>query len=130
MSKPTTLYRLYDCDEQLLYVGISTDFGQRFDEHRAEKAWWSEVTSVRLHHFDDRPSATRAERQAIASEAPRHNGTLRPRGGWPMHIRDVPDETQHAAKVRAAQRRQSLREFVIEAIDEHLERTAADAQDE
>jgi plasmid stability protein len=47
-----------------------------------------------------------------------------------LHIRDVPDETQHAAKVRAAQRRQSLREFVIEAIDEHLERTAVEAQDE
>lgn len=47
-----------------------------------------------------------------------------------LHIRDVPDEVQHGAKVAATQRRQSLREFVIEAISEKLDRIRAEAQDE
>lgn len=47
-----------------------------------------------------------------------------------LHIRDVPDEVQHGAKVAATRRRQSLREFVIEAIQEKLDRINADGQDE
>jgi len=46
-----------------------------------------------------------------------------------LHIREVPDEIQHGAKVAAAQRRQPLREWVIEAMTEKLERERTAAQD-
>lgn len=47
-----------------------------------------------------------------------------------LHIRDVPDEVQYSAKVTAAKRRQSLREFVIEAIQEKVDRCKTEVQDE
>lgn len=47
-----------------------------------------------------------------------------------LHIRDVPDEVQRKAKADAALRRQPLREWVIEAMNEKLARHAAQAQDE
>jgi predicted GIY-YIG superfamily endonuclease len=68
-----TLYRFYDLDDHLLYVGISDDLGRRLDQHARGKTWWRDVAIVRVQHHPDRASVREAERLAIQTEHPLHN---------------------------------------------------------
>lgn len=67
------LYRFFDAEERLLYVGITNEPGRRFRKHGDTKAWWPTVARVQLAHFPDREALAAAERAAIAGEAPLHN---------------------------------------------------------
>jgi predicted GIY-YIG superfamily endonuclease len=69
----TTLYRLYDSDGRLLYVGTSVDAQGRWEQHAREKLWWSSVARATVDWHPDRTSAMAAERAAIRSESPLHN---------------------------------------------------------
>ena len=70
----TTLYRFYDKNGDLLYVGVSCGFGARVRVHRSESdEWWSQVHTARFEHFLTRPLALEAERDAIRAEHPRYN---------------------------------------------------------
>lgn len=75
MSEVTTLYRLFDCDRRLLYVGISRNPGRRFMEHYADKFWWEDVHDIKLERYYTREDALDAERSAIQSERPLYNKT-------------------------------------------------------
>jgi predicted GIY-YIG superfamily endonuclease len=72
-SAHTTLYRLYNADDELLYVGIAGNPGRRFEQHAEDKPWWSEVAATKLEHFATREAACAAEVTAITTEKPRHN---------------------------------------------------------
>lgn len=67
------LYRFYDADDVLLYVGITMNPSQRWATHREEKAWWFDVATVRTQIFDTREDVLEAERNAIQVERPLHN---------------------------------------------------------
>ncbi|MCX5431888.1 GntR family transcriptional regulator [Streptomyces sp. NBC_00257] len=67
------VYRLYDADGTLLYVGMSGDPTKRFLGHRADKPWWPEVHAHTLQWFNSRGDASAAERDAITGERPRYN---------------------------------------------------------
>jgi hypothetical protein len=68
-----SLYRFYDRAGDLLYVGITGDFGRRCAGHRRSKPWWPEVATCRIEHFPDLESAQFAEDQAVKAEEPRWN---------------------------------------------------------
>ena len=75
---PHALYRLYDRNRELLYVGETNDPKRRFTEHAADKKWWRhvDVPSIDLQWFngvDARADAKAAEAAAIEAELPRHN---------------------------------------------------------
>lgn len=70
---PTTLYRLYDPEGTLLYVGIAGNPGRRLQDHRRDKPWWGEVSVIKLEHFPSRPEAEAHEVAAIHAERPTHN---------------------------------------------------------
>lgn len=74
-SHPTTLYRFFDAEGALLYVGITGRGPRRWVEHAAEKPWWSEVARTSTTHYATRSAALQAETDAIRSERPRHNLT-------------------------------------------------------
>lgn len=69
----TALYRLYDIQGVLLYVGVSDELKTRFKAHAASKTWWPSVHSRRIEWFDDRAVAEDAERAAINDEHPLWN---------------------------------------------------------
>lgn len=46
VSGRTYLYRLFDRQGALLYVGITGDLGQRWKKHMREKHWWGQVISA------------------------------------------------------------------------------------
>lgn len=76
--KQTCLYRIWDADGALLYVGISTNPDMRMYKHKRHQPWWSEVDGVSYEWFPNRESAQGAERSAIHHENPTHN-VVRPR---------------------------------------------------
>jgi predicted GIY-YIG superfamily endonuclease len=71
-ARPTSLYRLFDADGSLLYVGISYDPWRRIREHM-DKTWWSQVAQARIEKLPSRGHAIDAEARAIRSEHPRWN---------------------------------------------------------
>lgn len=73
MKKPQTLYRMYDKNNVLLYVGITQQQVVRFYQHAREKSWWMEVDRITVTHYPDRNSVEAAELAAIQSESPRYN---------------------------------------------------------
>lgn len=123
---PTTLYRLYAPDDTLLYVGITKGSAQRLTDH-GNQPWWPDVARITFERFSDRAAAATAERHAIATEHPVHNivgvshPPKRPKGKV-LHVRDFPRGLRGQAKALAIQRRQPLREFVIDAVQREVAR--------
>lgn len=77
-SRPHFVYRCYDANDALLYVGCSVAPVVRVRGH-IETAWWgSEVERVRHTVFPSRDKALEIERRAIYTERPRCNV----RGRW------------------------------------------------
>lgn len=72
-SKPTALYRLYDAQGGLLYVGITNNTAVRWKQHARDKKWWPEVDHKEVMMYGDREQAALAEVTAIRAENPRHN---------------------------------------------------------
>ena len=69
----TTLYRYFDSDGKLLYVGITGDNVKRQSQHRRNAFWFGEIASATFVHFDSREEALEAEAAAIRYEKPAHN---------------------------------------------------------
>jgi predicted GIY-YIG superfamily endonuclease len=76
----TALYRFYDADEKLLYVGITNDPWRRWRQHVQEKPWYPQVKHQAVTWYDTRIAAEIAEHVAIRREHPRFNiaGAVRP----------------------------------------------------
>ena len=68
-----TLYRFYDQDDQLLYVGITKFFEPRLKQHYKNADWFFDTARVTLEHYQTRQDVERAESQAIKSERPKYN---------------------------------------------------------
>ncbi len=69
----TTLYRYFDSEGQLLYVGITGDNTKRQSQHRRNSFWFGKIASATFEHFDTRAEADSAETLAIKNEKPLHN---------------------------------------------------------
>jgi len=71
--KAAVVYRFYNANHELLYVGCSSDFLTRMASHRLSRDWFDEVAKVTVAHFDDTLTAYEMESVAIATEHPRYN---------------------------------------------------------
>ena len=76
------LYRFWDGQDRLLYVGISMHAAVRAMAHRSEKryTWWPLVCRMDVEHLDtdSRGEALAIEELAIKTERPLYNGTHNP----------------------------------------------------
>ncbi len=73
MANRAELYRHYDTDGNLLYVGVSHSTIVRLMGHKCTSAWFDQITTIKIERFDCREDALRAERKAIETESPLHN---------------------------------------------------------
>jgi predicted GIY-YIG superfamily endonuclease len=74
-SQRTALYRLYDADGRLLYVGITTDPKTRFASHATYKSWWGQVARKDVTWLQGTwREALVTEAAAIRMERPKFNG--------------------------------------------------------
>lgn len=72
------VYRFYSATPELLYVGVSANFGQRLTGHNSRAPWFSDTRTVTIEHFATAQDAKAAEREAIVTERPLHNINLAP----------------------------------------------------
>jgi predicted GIY-YIG superfamily endonuclease len=71
----TQLYRHFNSDGQLLYVGISLSAVSRLRAHKSS-SWASSIARVDVKTFSTREEALVAERLAIQTEYPMHNRAM------------------------------------------------------
>ncbi len=63
------IYRMYDADGQLLYVGTSIDPLRRFGEHDRNTGWFADIATITVERVP-RNEMYVAEQSAIANERP------------------------------------------------------------
>jgi predicted DNA-binding transcriptional regulator AlpA len=67
------LYKHYDGNGRLLYVGISLSHLYRLADHRDSSGWYADIRTIKIRHYPDRAAAKKAERQAIERLDPQFN---------------------------------------------------------
>jgi len=70
---PCDLYRIFDIDGRLLYIGITVDFNRRMWQHSLTQPWWDEAEHFFKDSYSTRREAVKAEANAIRSERPLYN---------------------------------------------------------
>jgi excinuclease UvrABC nuclease subunit len=69
----TGVYRLFDAEGSLLYVGLTCDPDGRWRQHSHQKPWFKSVDRHTVEWHDTRIEARRAEVVAIKTEGPLYN---------------------------------------------------------
>lgn len=67
---PTQLYRHFDANGRLLYVGISASATNRLGQHKRKAAWFGLIANITVETFPTRRDALVAEAIAIRDEKP------------------------------------------------------------
>ena len=75
MSK-YAVYRHYDADGVLLYVGMSLNPTSRNMAHKAGSYWFCDISKITIEWFQDKIEAMDAEAWAIYREKPIYNKNL------------------------------------------------------
>jgi predicted GIY-YIG superfamily endonuclease len=73
MSKRTAVYRIFGDASLLLYIGISDNFGRRWQQHARQQPWWDEHRQMTIDWHETRELAKTAETAAIKTEGPKFN---------------------------------------------------------
>lgn len=104
-SQRVALYRHFNHEGELLYVGISLSAAERLRQHLDGSCWRYEIARMDISWFDSRSSALMAEKEAIKSELPifnvMHSGRVK-RQESSDAIREVAASHEHADEIRSA----------------------------
>lgn len=73
LTETIYLYRLFDAEGGLLYVGQSNNPFKRCIDHMAYQSWFCDVRNMTLEPFESRSEALDAEFNAINNEEPKYN---------------------------------------------------------
>jgi len=67
------LYRHFNDQKQLLYVGVSLSAITRLSQHKTHSGWFNDIASITIENFETREDVLIAETTAIQTEQPLHN---------------------------------------------------------
>lgn len=109
------LYRFFDADGVLLYIGKTVNPSARFKEHCSVKSWWQEVSHIRLEHQQSLGELNEAERIAIQTEHPKYNRINNSAAISAAKIVSLNSAGKNLADVRAA-RDEAFKKAKLEAI--------------
>lgn len=70
-----SLYRHFDSNSKLLYVGISQGVMTRTYSHERKSEWFDQVVRIEIEHYATEEAARNAEKVAIKNEHPIFNLT-------------------------------------------------------
>lgn len=71
--RPAVVYRFFDADDVLLYVGFTANFPARLGSHFSASPWFSKVARWTLVDLPDDVAGLAYEAEAIRAERPLHN---------------------------------------------------------
>ena len=69
----TTLYRHFDSNDNLLYIGISLSEFNRFKQHMVNSEWSIDTAYTTYVRYNTREEALKMERDSIIRERPLYN---------------------------------------------------------
>lgn len=72
-QQKTALYRHFNSDGELLYIGVALSPTYRLRQHLDVSHWAHQISQIEVCWFDNRPAALEAEREAIKKEKPLYN---------------------------------------------------------
>ena len=72
-NRRCAIYRHYDAEGRLLYVGKSVQPLNRQQQHEVEAHWFHHIVKIEIEWFDFTADMDVAERHAIATESPIFN---------------------------------------------------------
>lgn len=72
-AKEAVVYRVYDADDRLIYIGCSQNLEQRMSNHRNQSWWIYLAARVESQAYSDLAAARQAEAAAIQAEKPAFN---------------------------------------------------------
>lgn len=94
------VYRFFDAEDRLLYVGIARDLGARFAAHRRRSPWWAEAARGTTVTYPTRADAELAEGIAIHAERPVYNSS-RPTEGKMARLEEAATRSADATQLVA-----------------------------
>jgi predicted GIY-YIG superfamily endonuclease len=113
------VYRAFDANDRLLYIGCTTSFEARMKNHELNSPWWLFRDRIETQEFPTHADALAEESEAIATEHPRWNVRGRsedhPDGPiwsrfWAPHLADEVDVWRTWIRTRDAERIRQMRE--------------------
>ena len=99
------VYRFFDVEGDLLYVGVAQSITQRWADHAASKPWFGDVHHMTVVWYSDLATAEAIEREAIPDERPRYNITHNVARRPEARRRRADQDTPEARRARAAYRK-------------------------
>lgn len=78
-SPETCVYRIYNVDDVLLYVGLTNNLTIRWSEHKSKPWWRVPGNRYDVRWYPTRDVAAAEEKQAIMTERPKYNQVYRHR---------------------------------------------------
>lgn len=103
-ERPHVVYRAYDADGHLLYIGCTVNLRRRIHQHLWASPWWRRaVVRVTVEEHPTRAAALDAETRAIVTEHPAHNSVGNGEPG-PGRVPPSPEFMARAASAVAAMR--------------------------
>ena len=88
-SNSQNLYRHFDKDGELLYIGISISALLRLSQHKNESHWFDHIVRVDIERFDSRISVLGAEKEAIKNEKPKYNSKHNLYHPKPFNVKNI-----------------------------------------
>lgn len=73
MPRELELYRHFNSNGELLYVGRSLNAVARQVSHKNKAEWWDEVSRIEIERFPNEVDVRAAERSAVETENPKFN---------------------------------------------------------
>lgn len=95
------VYRHFNCEGDLLYVGMTSNVCARNLQHKNISHWFSQVSKITLDWFSEKKEAKDAEASAICSENPKYNKNLKHGVNKKVCIVSLNDH-QHSVMAQAA----------------------------
>lgn len=95
---PTAVYRFYDSEDCLLYVGMTHDIDERWGTHERIQPWWLDVSRHEFTWYGTRAEAKQIEATATAVEKPRfdRSGKRTAGGEWNDRLATETDRAMQA----------------------------------
>lgn len=102
-DRKCALYRHFNAEGTLLYVGISLRPFSRFKEHNTHSEWADQIANMTIEYFPNRMEAMAAETKAVQEENPAHNIRLR-KPKLPVKLAKITMERAEEARVNLTRR--------------------------
>ena len=114
------LYKIFDTNNQLIYVGMTDNIARRFIQHQ-NKEWFKLMTRFESFAFESKEKCKEAEADEIASSNPIynkiHNKTNNKWAQRGLHISDSVMQRMTLIKMKTGE---SLSRIADRLLDQHL----------